>query len=681
MTPSSSTCLGLAVAFALLAAAPAAAQSGAAPRPAVRVGPQCDTWYEATPRASNATFRNVKWYGAKGDGVTDDTAAFTTALSYNRSPLFTLSDPMVVYVPPGDYVISNTLVLFFYTHLIGNYRCPPRLLVPAGTWPGGQNFLLSGDTSYDGEHDDEFYRGIMHIDIVFGANNGGGGGIHWAVSQATFLRDMVIDGSAGSALPFCGVFDENGSGGFGSDLTIIGFRSGLNVGNQQWTWVNLNISGSSTSCINQIWNWLSVFVGVSVSNCPIGVQFCGNSDGSMALIDSFATNVPLVFQADNTVHIFLERFTATNVSTIVSTGLAGKPGGTVVVPAWRQGPAYASSGKPQNGAIGALPLTRPDAPLERRARPTFDADATPPVSALTFGAVGDGVHDDTAALQAALSAPGAPAVFLPFGQYLISSTLTMAPGGALVGELGSVLLAKGGAAAFADAANPQALLLVPAAAAGVRLVDLLFSVSGDVPGCVLLDWRAPSAAPSGLWDVSWRLYNTASDLFRVSGAGAGVYFEEGWGWVADHDIDSGQSLTVKNPRGMTITDSDGPSWLYGTAMEHSSAYQYNFSNANGITTVVTQTETDYWSVPPTGYAMVHENAQVQMYGSGWYNWFNGNQSSVWIATNSSGPGSNSFCINVHGVSNLLVGDVTIPANTPVDIEWFCDGYASYLGGA
>ena len=72
----------------------------------------------------------------------------------------------------------------------------------------------------------------------------------------------------------------------------------------------------------------------------------------------------------------------------------------------------------------------------------------------------------------------------------------MAAGGALVGELGSVLLAQGGAAAWADPANPQPLLLVPAAAAGVRLVDLLFSVSGDVPGCVLLDWRAPSAASS-----------------------------------------------------------------------------------------------------------------------------------------------------------------------------------------
>ena len=480
-----------------LACVLAAAQVGAPPRPLVRVGAQCDTWYESATRNSNDTYRNVRWYGAKGDGVTDDTVAFTQALSYNRSPLFSLKDPMVVYVPPGDYVITQTLVLWFYTHLIGNYKCPPRLLVPAGTFPGGQTFVLSGDTSYDGDHDDEFYRGIANIDIVFGANNGGGGGIHWAVSQATFLRNMVLDGSASGKF---GVFDENGSGGFGSDLTVIGFDNGFSVGNQQWTWLNINITGSRQSCVNQIWNWLSAFQGLSVANCPIGIQFCGTSDGSVLLIDSQATNVPLVFQATGNVHIFLERFTANNVNTIVSTGLAGKPGGTVVVPAWRQGPSYASGGAPQPGANGALPLTRADAPLERRARPTFDGDALPPVNAQAYGAKGDGVTDDTAALRAALAVAGAPAVFLPFGTYLVSDTLTVPPGGALVGELGSVLVAKGGAAAFSDATNPQPLLLVPAASTGVRLVDLLLSASGDVPGCVMLSWQAPSTAPAGLWD-------------------------------------------------------------------------------------------------------------------------------------------------------------------------------------
>ena len=431
------------------------------------------------------------------------------------------------------------------------------------------------------------------------------------------------------------------------------------------------------SCINQIWNWVSAFQGISLANCPIGIQLAGNADGGVLLLDSEATNVPLVFQTVGTKHIFIERFTATNVDTIVSTGLPGAPGATVQVPGWRQGPLYAAGGgAPDPAADGKVPLTRPDAPLPRRARPTFDGDAAPPVSATAVGAVGDGRTDCTAALRRALAAAPA-AVFLPFGNYLISDTLTMPPNGALVGELGSVLLANGSAPAFSDAAAPRPLLLVPAASTGVRLVDLLFSATGpgDAPGLVFLDWQAPGDAPSGLWDVSWRLFHGAADLFLVRGEGAGVYWEEGWGWVADHDVDTGQSLTVKNPRGMTVTGS-GESWLYGTAMEHSFLWQYNFSGCGPVTTIVTQTETDYWSTPPTGWAMVHENARVQMYGSGWYNWFNGNQTALWTRANSTGS---SFLINVHGTNNVVVGDVQIPAYTPIEEEWFCDGFSAMLG--
>jgi len=57
--------------------------------------------------------------------------------------------------------------------------------------------------------------------------------------------------------------------------------------------------------------------------------------------------------------------------------------------------------------------------------------------------------------------------------------------------------------------------------------------------------------------------------------------------------------------------------------------------------------------------------------------FNGNQTALWTSTNSSG--SNSYCINVHGTSNVVVGDVTIPAYTPVEEEWFCDGYTASQG--
>jgi glucan 1,3-beta-glucosidase len=181
-----------------------------------------------------------------------------------------------------------------------------------------------------------------------------------------------------------------------------------------------------------------------------------------------------------------------NVATIVSTGLAGPGAGASTTPGWRQGPQFSASGALDPAPNGAVPLTRADAPLPRRARPTFDDDASPPVSALAYGAVGDGKTDCAAALRAALAT--GRTVFLPYGYYLISSTVVVPPNGALVGELGSVLLADAASPAFASAAAPAPLLSVPAASTGVRLVDLLFSSTGDALGLVFLDWRATAAA-------------------------------------------------------------------------------------------------------------------------------------------------------------------------------------------
>jgi hypothetical protein len=55
---------------------------------------------------------NVKNYGAKGDGATDDTKAIRAALRDNRAPQplgYYYSRPKLVYFPPGTYIISDTL--------------------------------------------------------------------------------------------------------------------------------------------------------------------------------------------------------------------------------------------------------------------------------------------------------------------------------------------------------------------------------------------------------------------------------------------------------------------------------------------------------------------------------------------------------------------------------------------
>lgn len=86
---------------------------------AATITDECATWYDATPHiASNKVHRSVKDFGAAGDGVRDDTAAIQAAIDAHRGT-FLQKSPAAVYFPPGVYVVSDTLVMYFHTYLFG----------------------------------------------------------------------------------------------------------------------------------------------------------------------------------------------------------------------------------------------------------------------------------------------------------------------------------------------------------------------------------------------------------------------------------------------------------------------------------------------------------------------------------------------------------------------------------
>lgn len=86
-------------------------------------------------------------YGAKGDGVTDDTAAINAAIQTGRTSQFTTKDPAVVYLPPGTYLVSSTITLWFYTHLVGNFKCRPTILLAPNSFKNGRTFVISGGST------------------------------------------------------------------------------------------------------------------------------------------------------------------------------------------------------------------------------------------------------------------------------------------------------------------------------------------------------------------------------------------------------------------------------------------------------------------------------------------------------------------------------------------------------
>lgn len=164
----------------------------------------------------------------------------------------------------------------------------------------------------------------------------------------------------------------------------------------------------------------------------------------------------------------------------------------------------------------------------------------------------------------------------------------------------------------------------------VEMQDLLFTTQGITPGVILVEWniKASSQGSTGLWDCHARIGGAigtdltpeecpaipggvtpgcqgASAMMHLTDGSSG-YFENMWLWVADHMIDDPlltennntmEQVTIYVARGILIESQD-PTWLYGTASEHSTYYQYNFHNARNIFAGMVQTETPYYQPVP-----------------------------------------------------------------------------------
>ncbi|KAM3423057.1 hypothetical protein BST61_g524 [Cercospora zeina] len=126
----------LAAALSGLLACSPAAQAAAAPAPqADSAAAAASSYWLATISREGGTvwggndtsykiFRNVKDFGAKGDGATDDTEAINTAISSgNRCGQDCESStilPAIVYFPPGTYRVSKPVIMYYYTQMIGD---------------------------------------------------------------------------------------------------------------------------------------------------------------------------------------------------------------------------------------------------------------------------------------------------------------------------------------------------------------------------------------------------------------------------------------------------------------------------------------------------------------------------------------------------------------------------------
>ncbi|KAJ3107675.1 hypothetical protein HK100_003542 [Physocladia obscura] len=309
--------------------------------------------------SSYTVFRNVLNYGATGNGVTDDTAAINAAISAgSRCGLgcdSTTVTPAIIYFPPGTYLISSPLLQYYYTQMIGDANSLPILkasssfsgiaLIDADPTSGGVNWFTNQNN---------FFRQVRNFVIdLTGLALTTGTGIHWQVSQATSLQNIyfkMIVGGTGNAQQ--GIFMENGSGGFFSNLTFTGGNIGMAIGNQQFTTRNLVFNNINTAIL-MIWDWGWTFKGLTINNCGVGINMAAGTAsaelvGSAILLDSTFNSVTVGIStlfSSSSLPVTAGSLRIDNVNFVNTPVAVSNSGSTVLagnqlVGAWGQGYVY-----------------------------------------------------------------------------------------------------------------------------------------------------------------------------------------------------------------------------------------------------------------------------------------------------------------------------------------------------
>ncbi|KAI0537760.1 pectate lyase superfamily protein-domain-containing protein [Xylaria digitata] len=619
------------------------------------------------PRAGSGYefYRNVLDFGADNSGESDTTEAINAAVADgNRcgeecGNTFTLG--AIVFFPPGTYKVCSPIIQLYYTQFIGDPNDPPTILgcdefkgiglidtdpyIPGGN---GANWYVNQN---------QFFRQIRNFifdltEMPESTNDNDQPlvptGIHWQVSQATSLQNLVFnmpEASDDHNTTAVGIFTENGSGGFVSDLTFNGGNIGWRAGSQQYTAHNLKFRNCLTA-VQMIWDWGWVWQRVDISGGAIAFNISGvggdtgQGIGSISVVDSTISNVPvgiLTNKNPSSPHIVLDNVEMNGVERAVQVDNGDTlltASGTVEL--WTTGKVYKGdegsdvTGSVETPAKGSSLLS--DGKLYVRPRPQYESYSASQFSIATTdgGCNNDGTSDQTECLNAFLRNAVASQLiaYFPAGIYQVGGTVLIPTGSRVVGASWSQI--QGTGYYFSNMADPKVVVRVgnPGDVGTMEISDMLFTVRGNTAGAVVLEWNvaAVSQGAAGMWDSHIRVGGgtgteldvkncpkrgfsdqciAASLMMHVTKKSSG-YFENVWVWTADHDNDVSvydspdklsSQISIYCARGLLV-ESQGPSWFYGGGSEHSVMYNYLLSGAKDIYLGHIQTETPYFQPEP-----------------------------------------------------------------------------------
>jgi sugar lactone lactonase YvrE len=564
---------------------------------------------------------HVEAFGAKGDGVADDSAAIQRAIDRVQETVV----QGIVFVPAGRYRITRTIHVWPSIRLIGWGTTRPvfvlapntpgyqdataerQMVVFAGARPRQAGAAGAGSDRPPDANPGTFYSAMTNIDVEIGDGNPGAVAIRGTYAQHCFLAHM--DFRLGSAL--AGVHD---TGNVMEDVRFFGGQYGIWTRTPspgwQFTAVDISFQGQREAAIRERAAGLTL-VRPSFTDVPTAIAIDEGSYDELWIKDGRMENVSgpavIISLEDNArTEINIENVACRRVPTFAQLRGSGKrfaaPGEIYEVRTFSHGLHVADSRATPAitdvftaAALAAMPAAVPS-----------DLVALPPsdtwVNVQSLGARGDGTTDDTEALRRAIAAH--KAIYLPMGYYVISDTLALKPDTVLVGlhPLVTAFVLVDKTEAFQGVGGPKPMIEAPKGGANV-MIGLGVYTNGINPRAAGVKWmagknsmmndvrllgghgtnnldgtratpynnnRTADADPNRRWDGQY-------PSLWVTDGGGGTFF----------DVWTPSSFAMS---GMLISDTDTPGRIYQMSSEHHVRHELQIRNAANWEIYAFQTE-------------------------------------------------------------------------------------------
>jgi|HubBroStandDraft_6_1064221.scaffolds.fasta_scaffold16374_3 hypothetical protein len=508
---------------------------------------------------------NVKSaYGAKGDGVSDDTEAIQQAISaIVHHPQ---TGPRIIFFPTGTYLVSRPLLekdlnsqWSSLLTLQGENRATTMIrlkdndpLYQNPSAPAAVLVLASQHGKPNGGGNAAFDNNILDMTIDVGRGNAGAVALDFMGNNYCAMRNLTLQSSDPSHSGAIGLALLRYAAGpcLMKGMVINGFDYGIKVANNEYslTFEDLTLLNQKRYGIYNANNVLSIRHLFSMNGVPA-------IDNANAL--GLVTLVGAILQGGSSQSSAIENQGTFYARDVTSSGYASAlQGHGSAIAEYDSGPVVTQF----EGKTSSLNL-----PVEET--PYFeDSNLSNWKSVTTYGADPRGIADSSAAIQAAINS-GASTIYFPTGVYRLTRTIFVGGTARMLQGFNSSLNPSG--EMFSRGDRPAPLLKVEAGTADVTLDHFRIGAYYPHPAPGVIFVQQDSARPLIVRD-SLIGGQATTIAYQNTSRGTGTLFVEN---VAAHpwQILFPQSVFARqiNPEGNTtkITNQGGNLWILGLKTE------------------------------------------------------------------------------------------------------------------